>query len=220
MDTQENDDRSLAGQIARALAGQIVSGALKPGERLLQDQIAQNFRASHVPVREAFRRLEAQGLVVTEPRRGVRVARLDPVDILEVAEMRATLEVLALRHALPKLTAADFAEAHAALDSCTGRTEIAELESANRRFHEAITRRCAMPRLLAGIADLHSASARHLFATWQTLGWQPRSDGEHRAILAAIEAGDADLACERLRDHVLAAGSALAAALSPTERAF
>lgn len=212
--TQESgdDDRSLAGQIARALAADIVSGALKPGERLLQDQIAQNFRASHVPVREAFRRLEAQGLVVTEPRRGVRVARLDPSDIMEVAQMRAALEVLALRHALPNMTSADLEAARAGLDAETG-TEIAQIEAANRRFHETITRRCAMPRLLASIADLHSASARHLFATWQTLGWQPRSDEEHRAILAAIEAGDADLACDLLRDHVLAAGRALAAAL-------
>jgi len=208
-----DDDRSLAGQIARTLAAQIVSGALRPGERLMQDQVAQTFRASHVPVREAFRRLDAQGLVVTEPRRGVRVARLDPADVIEVAEMRATLEALALRHAMPRLGPADIAQARSALESCAGQADVTQWDVANRRFHEALVWPCGMPRLIAGIADLHRASARHLFATWQTLDWQPRSDAEHRAILAAAEAGQVDTGCALLARHVLEAGHALAAAL-------
>jgi DNA-binding GntR family transcriptional regulator len=209
-----DDDRSLAGQIARALAAQIVSGALRPGERLMQDQVAQNFRASHVPVREAFRRLDAQGLVVTEPRRGVRVARLDPGDVIEVAEMRATLEALALRHAMPRLQPADIVQARSALESCIGQADVTQWDAANRRFHEALVWPCGMPRLIASIADLHRASARHLFATWQTLDWQPRSDAEHRAILQAAEAGQVNEACTLLARHVLEAGRALAAVLA------
>jgi DNA-binding GntR family transcriptional regulator len=207
------DDRSLAGQIARSLAAQIVSGALRPGERLRQDQIAQTFRASHVPVREAFRRLDAQGLVVTEPRRGVRVARLQAGDVIEVTEMRAALEALALRHAIPKMSSDDIAKAHAAMQDAVGKLDVAEWEAANRRFHEAITSPCGMSRLTAAIADLHKVSARHLFATWQSLNWQPRSDDEHHAILRAIVARKAQEACQLLTSHVLDAGRALAAAL-------
>jgi DNA-binding GntR family transcriptional regulator len=216
MDDQERNaeqDRSLAGQIARALATQIVSGALRPGERLRQDQIAQHFRASHVPVREAFRRLDAQGLVVTEPRRGVRVARLEASDVIEVTEMRAALEALALRHAFPNLQPADLEQAQEALEACVGETDVAVWEVANRRFHDAITAACAMPRLLAAIEDLHRVSARHLFATWQSLDWQPRSDDEHREILKAIREKRADDACRLVGEHVLDAGRALAAAL-------
>ncbi len=216
MNTQEppeEDDRSLAGQIARALASQIVSGVLQPGTRLRQDDIAQAFRASHVPVREAFRRLDAQGLVVTEPRRGVRVATLDPADVIEVTEMRAALEVLALRHAIPKLQPADIQRAREALEACVGQSDVTIWEAANRRFHEALTTPCALPRLLAAISDLHRVSARHLFATWQSLDWQPRSDDEHRALVKAIEQKRTEVACKLLQEHVLAAGRALAAAL-------
>ena len=99
-------EEPLAIRISRALADHIISGAIEPGSRLRQDHIAEEFGASHVPVREAFRLLVAQGLAVSEPRRGVRVATFNLGEVKEVAEMRAALEVLALRHAAPHLTAA------------------------------------------------------------------------------------------------------------------
>src|ERR1700722_16343209 len=110
------NERSIATEIARALARRIVSGDLAPGEWLRQDHVAAEFRASHVPVREAFRRLEARGLLVSEPRRGVKVAPIDPATVREVTQMRAALEVLALHHAAPKLTEADLAAALLALN--------------------------------------------------------------------------------------------------------
>lgn len=208
------DDRSLAGQIARALAARIVAGALAPETPIRQDRIALEFKASHVPVREAFRKLEAQGLLVSAPRRGVRVAPLDPTALMEVTEMRAALEVLALRHALPKLTAADLAVAEAALDAGERSRDIAVWEAANRRFHGALRRSCEMPRLLATLDDLDRVAARYLYATWRDLDWQPRSDREHRALLAAVRDGDASRACDLLRAHIRAAGNALQARLN------
>ena len=97
---------TIAVRIAKALAERIIAGTIEPGARLRQDHIAEEFETSHVPVREAFRRLEAQGLAISEPRRGVRVASFDLSEVKEVAAMRAALEVLALRHAAPHLTAA------------------------------------------------------------------------------------------------------------------
>ena len=97
---------TIAVRIAKVLAERIIAGTIEPGARLRQDHIAEEFETSHVPVREAFRRLEAQGLAISEPRRGVRVASFDLSEVKEVAAMRAALEVLALRHAAPHLTAA------------------------------------------------------------------------------------------------------------------
>ena len=207
------EDRSVAAEIARALALRIVSGEIGPNDRLRQDHVANEFGVSHVPVREAFRRLEAQGLVINEPRRGVKVAALDPAQVLEVAAMRAALEALALKHAMPNMTVADLATARElALDMACD-DDIAALEATNRRFHETLIRPCAMPRLLASIADLHQASARHLFYTLRQLDYKPHSDEGHVAILDAILENHADDACALLTEHILAAGRALAVAL-------
>lgn len=204
---------SVAGRIARALSQRIISGALAPGTPVRQDHLATEFRASHVPVREAFRSLEASGLLVSEPRRGVRVAALDPAAILEVTEMRASLEMLALRHASDKLRDGDFGAAAAAITRGEASGDIMVWEQANRDFHRAIIGPCRLPRLLRAIDDLHQASARFLYATWKDLDWQPRSDQEHREILAALKQGNVARAEQRLTRHITDAGSALIARL-------
>ncbi|HEV7319613.1 MAG TPA: GntR family transcriptional regulator [Ensifer sp.] len=194
-------DDTLASRISRALAERIISGILMPGERLRQDHIAEEFGASHVPVREAFRRLEAQGLAVSEPRRGVRVASFDLKEVREVAEMRAVLEVLALRHAIPHLTPAILDRAEAATVAADTSRDVRSWEAANRAFHRVILEPCGMPRLLAAIDDLHAASARFLFSAWRT-SWEARTDHDHRAILAALREGRGDEAAKILERHV------------------
>lgn len=197
---REQDD-TIAGRISRALAERIIHGELAPGSRLAQDHVAEEFGASHVPVREAFRRLEAQGLVVSLPRRGVRVASFDLKQVREVAEMRAALEVLALRHAAPHLTAAVLDEAEAAATDADNARDVRTWEEANRRFHRLIVSTCGMPRLLAVIDDLHAVSARFLFVAWRQ-GWEARTDKDHRAILLALRQGRAADACALLEKHV------------------
>jgi DNA-binding GntR family transcriptional regulator len=212
---EEEEDRTVAGQIAKALAERIVSGAIAPGTRLRQDHVAVEFRASHVPVREAFRRLEVHGLVQSEPRRGVRVPPLDPAAVIEVTEMRAAMEGLALRHAFERIGPPDLATAHAAIAAGDASADIHALETANRSFHRALTAPCRMPRLMAAIDDLHRASARILFATWRELDWQPRSDEEHRTCLDAVERGHQARAVRLLETHIREAGHALADKLRP-----
>ncbi|MGD9864931.1 MAG: GntR family transcriptional regulator [Pseudodonghicola sp.] len=194
-------EETQAARIARILADRIISGRIAPGARLRQDHIAAEFGASHVPVREAFRQLESQGLAESLPRRGVRVTSFDLAELREVAEMRAALESLALRHAAPNLTPALLQEAEAATRAAETATDVREWEVANRRFHRLILTPCHMPRLLASIDDLHMASARFLFAAWRQ-EWEARTDHDHRAILAALRKGQTDLACATLARHV------------------
>lgn len=192
---------TIVSEISRALAERIVSGAIEPGSKLRQEHIAEEFGASHVPVREAFRRLESQGLVISEPRRGVRVAGFSLDEVKEVAEMRAALEVLALRHAAPHLTKSILDAAEAATSAGDKAGDVQAWEEANRSFHRIILTPCGMPRLLKAIDDLHMASARFLFSGWRA-EWEAPTDRDHRAILEALRASDIERAAAVLARHV------------------
>jgi DNA-binding GntR family transcriptional regulator len=200
--TMTAKDDPIAVRISRALAERIISGAIAAGTRLRQDHVAGEFGASHVPVREAFRRLEAQGLATSEPRRGVRVAGFGLAEIKEVTEMRATLEVLALRHAAPHLAPALLDQAEEATRAGDRAGDVTAWEETNRTFHRLILTPCGMPRLLRTIDDLHAASARFLFAGWQA-EWEAPTDRDHRAILVALRAGEVETAVAVLARHVL-----------------
>lgn len=199
MTTAKNDP--LAIRISRALAERIIAGTIAAGEKLRQDAIAEEFGASHVPVREAFRHLEARGLVVSEPRRGVRVAGFTLEDVREVAEMRAALEVLALRQAAPHLTKAILDHAEEATRAGDRASDAQAWEEANRTFHRTILRPCNLPRLLRTIDDLQAASARFLFSGWRT-EWEAPTDRDHRAILNALRDGHVESAAATLARHV------------------
>ena len=198
---QTQVEETHAARIARILADRIITGAIPPGARLRQDHVATEFGASHVPVREAFRELQAQGLAESEPRRGFRVTEFDVTELREVAEMRASLESLALRHAAPQLTRLLLAEAEEVTRHGDSASTVRDWEAANRRFHRLILAPCRMPRLLRTIDDLHAASARFLFAAWRQ-DWEARTDHDHRAILDALRKGQTERACTTLARHV------------------
>ncbi len=199
MTTAKSD--TIAAQISKTLASRIIAGEIEAGSRLRQDHIAAEFGASHVPVREAFRRLEAQGLVVSEPRKGVRVAGFSLEEVREVAEMRAALEGLALRNALPHMTKSILDQAEEANRASDQARDVQSWEEANRRFHRIILTPCGMPRLLKAIDDLHTASARFLFSGWRA-EWEAPTDRDHRAILDALRAGQGEMAASVLARHV------------------
>jgi DNA-binding GntR family transcriptional regulator len=198
----ETENATTAGRIAESLGERIISGALQPDAPLRQDHIAREFHSSHVPVREAFRQLEAQHLVVAVPRRGVRVAPLDANSVKEIAEMRAALEVVALQNAAPKLTPAHLARLELALIEGDDAKTIQDFEAANRAFHHALVAPCAMPRLLASLDGLQLANSRLVFATAHSAGWQPRSNQDHRLILQALRSRNVDQACSLLTRHI------------------
>lgn len=194
-------EETIAARIGRTLAERIIAGDIAPNSPLRQDHVAAEFGVSQVPVREAFRRLEAQGLVASEPRRGVRVAGFSLDDVREVAEMRAALEVLALRNAAAHLTRAMLDEAEEINRQGDRAGDVQAWEEANRRFHRAILSPCGMPRLMRAIDDLHTASARFLFSGWRA-EWDAPTDRDHRAILVALRAGDVETAAMVLGRHV------------------
>ncbi len=193
--------KTIADTIYDALCAQILTGARPAGEKLRQDHIARDFDTSHVPVREALLRLQAHGLAASEPRKGMRVTAVNPLELLEVIEMRVALETLALKHAIQNLAPSDLERAEAARQTCDAATDLTQWELRNRALHRAILSPCNMPRLMRSIDDLHLTSARHLFARWQGK-WRPAPDSDHAAIVQAMRARDTQLACDVLRRHI------------------
>lgn len=191
-----------AERIAETLRERIIAGELAGGTALRQEHIADEFGSSHVPVREAFQRLEAQGLVITEPRRGARVAELNHAAIRETAEMRSALEVLALTHAAPRFECPHLDAIESAQAQCESADSLEAWDAANRAFHRALVNQCGMPRLLAALELLELSNSRFVFAVGRVRSWQKRSNHDHRLIIDALKARDVERALLLLARHI------------------
>lgn len=202
MSGPEAASMTIVERIADALRTRIVRGDIAAGTALKQDHIALEFGASHVPVREAFRQLEAQGLAIALPRRGVRVTALDPVTIKENAVMRASLELLALKHGAPRFTSLHIGRLEQAHDACSQAASLGEWDAANNLFHDILSSECGMPRLLAVLQQLQLTNSRYLFSTGMKRGWQPRSDHDHLLIVAALKEKKTERALQLLGMHI------------------
>ncbi|MCZ2496707.1 FCD domain-containing protein [Xylophilus sp. Kf1] len=178
-------------------------GTLKPGERLLTEDIAQRIGMSRMPVREALRRLGAEGLVTVRPNRGAVVRGLSAKEVDEVFAMRAALEGLAAARAARVATEADVRGLERLLDrmaECEG--DMGEWVTLHRQFHETICRISDSPRLASQISSLHSI-VEPLMRVWLENALQPaRARTSHADILAALRAHDAKAAGDIMRRHV------------------
>lgn len=210
MDSERNEsnDALIIGRpttsehLFQALRTRIVRGELQGGKPLRQDHIAAEYGTSHVPVREAFQRLEAMGLVESLPRRGVRVTELSKQSIKETVEMRIVLEGLALRHSVGRLQISHIAQLEAAQAQCFRAESLIEWDAANCLFHDILASECGMPRLLATLKQLQQTNSRYLFAAGLKRGWQPRSDQDHCLIIDALKNKNPERAIQLLSRHI------------------
>ena len=205
---------SPAKAIARALRQDIITGAIAPGQVLRQDALAKRFQASRMPVREALQALGREGLVELRPHRGAVVTPLDPDDFREISEMRAVLEPLALRLAIPEISDRQIARAAVLLDG-TERAGREAFTAGNRAFHMALVSPCARPRLLAQIEELNRLAERYLHLAAVRLDYAERSHHEHRALLDAMRARDLATAPRLLEQHIFTASTRMLESLSP-----
>src|SRR5215470_13240393 len=202
--------RSAPVAIAEGLRAAILSGALAAGTQIRQEHVAAQYGVSHIPVREALRRLEAEGLVTIHANRGAFVSRLDAADARDIGDMRAALETLAARLAVPRAREGDLAAAEAAIAAGDASQDLAQWSDANWAFHRALYAPCARPRLIAAIETLWRNIDRYLRVVWQAADYQHRSQAEHRAILAAYQAREPERAAALVGAHVEDAMGALA----------
>jgi DNA-binding GntR family transcriptional regulator len=190
----------------------ILRGELPHGERLAEEEIAENLGISRTPVREALRRLASEGLVDVAPNRGASVARWESEDLQEIFDLRAMLESYATRRATSRRSEVVMNQLTAICDemeaifakSSNGRS-LESLAAANRSFHRIIMEAADSPRLLSMIDSLtHVPVVMQTFTQYSTHALQ-RSLHHHREIVDAMNAGDADWAGSIMRAHILAA---------------
>ncbi|MBE3636740.1 GntR family transcriptional regulator [Mangrovicoccus algicola] len=194
------------GQAAyQRLIGDIRSGALAPGARLREVELARRLGLSRTPVREALRLLESEGLVAHLPRQGATVRQLDYAEVAELYEMRSVLEGTAARLAARIASEVELEELEvlqAGVEAALGGGDDRASSEANRRFHAAL-HDAARNRFLTGA--IRGLERTMLILGPTTLGDPERQQGaaaEHRAILAALQARDGAAAEAAMQAHI------------------
>jgi len=183
----------------------ITSGALQPGERIMENQLAEQLRVSRTPVREAIRKLEQEGFVVMVPRRGTYVSDLSIRDINEVFEIRTALEVLAAGLAAERMTEGDLERLERLLVEIGELIELDDTErlvEADCRFHD-ILYNATHNKTLANI----TSNLREKFTPFRAISYSypgraKRSLEEHRRLVEALAERNPAAAQQVARKHM------------------
>jgi len=202
-----------------AIKHAILAGELRPGQGLVETELAQLLGVSKTPVREALKTLAGAGLVTMSPYRGAAVRAIDPASAAAIYDLRLLLEPEAVRRAVQagavqaRTVQAEragaggpdpgpWATAQAALAASDDATDQAQRSLANREFHRALYLGCGNTLLVKSLDDLRDQTALVSALSWeQAPSWQQEA-AEHQAILAAARAGAATQAAALLRAHI------------------
>lgn len=180
-------------RVAAYLREAILGGQLRPGDRIRQQEVAARFGASRLPVREALRILEAEGLTELAPHKGARVPRLNQHEVDVIYQMRERLEPLALAESLPRLTASEDEQLGKLQQRIEDNGDLEEFLDLDREFHLLTYSGCPVEPLNSAVARLWN-STQHYRRSYVALGGQDRMwlvNAEHRLILDAVLRRDA-----------------------------
>lgn len=202
----------LSEQICRSLADEITCGALRPGDALDEQHLADRFGASRTPVREALRQLAVSGLVEVRPRRGVIVAQVTTEMIMDMFEMTAELEAMCVRLATWRMTPLErcrLQQLHDSSKSMVERGDIDAYDAFNWEFHQTLYRATHNAFMAEQAIAIRTRMAAFRRTQLRQEGRLARSRSEHDAIMTAISRGDGEEAARQMRAHLLNASNAL-----------
>jgi DNA-binding GntR family transcriptional regulator len=209
--------QSLTSAVADKLRDQIIRGEIPEGAQLRQDAIANKYQVSRIPVREALRQLDAEGLIAIVPNRGAIVPALSPNDIEELFSIRALLEPEVLKLSIPHLRESDFSEAEAVLAEYVSELRRDDHVSVwgrlNWQFHSILYSRADQPRFMAIIRNVNNSGERYTRLQLYLTHGIERANDEHHQILDLCRRRDVSAACQLLRLHIQNAGESLKLAL-------
>jgi len=191
--------------VSETLREAIVNSVLKPGERLMEIQLAEELGVSRTPVREAIRKLELEGFVIMIPRRGTYVADLSIKDINEVFEIRTALDVLAAGLAAERITDDELEVMERILvqiGEYIDQNELEPIVDLDSQFHDILYKACRNDRLVGIINNLREQFTRFRTISMAFPGRIQNTLEEHSRLVEAIAARDVDLAQQLAREHM------------------
>jgi len=209
--------RTITEMVGATLRKAIIEGTLTSGEALRQDQLATAFGVSRMPVREALRQLEAEGLVEFYPHRGTVVAAVGREDIMEIFEIRLLVECHAMSKAVACIDDETLERAARILDEIDREPDVSNWGELNRRFHLTLYAGLKGSRLYALVEAQYRHLDRLVRLVLTQLDYAERSQAEHRILLQHCRDRNADLAVEALRDHLTVSWRRLAELLEPAK---
>jgi DNA-binding GntR family transcriptional regulator len=199
------DPRTLWQRVHEHLREEIISGRLTPGTELQEVGLADALGVSRGPIREALGRLAAEGLVTVRPRRGAVVRALSTEEFLEAYQVREALEVMAVRLALPRLTAGHVAAMQRQIEEMSRFADADDVQGffeANAAFHQTFFDVAGNGMLADLYRQVRNQIDRHRLRSLELRGDVRRSITEHRAILRALRAGDTERAVHLVSEHI------------------
>lgn len=211
--------KPLREMVFESLREAIIQGRLKPGERLMEIQLAEEMGVSRTPVREAIRKLELEGFVVMIPRKGAYVAGISVKDIVDVFEVRAALEALAAGLAAERITADEIEDLERSLVKITEikSGDINTLVENDKIFHDIIYRSSRNQRLQQIVTLLSEQIQRFRTTSLAQPGRTKGAIEEHRQMVEAISERNVELAMGLAREHIENAEQILLSALQEAE---
>ncbi|MDX1707735.1 MAG: GntR family transcriptional regulator [Desulfobacterales bacterium] len=188
----------------------IIKGEYQPGQRLKEEEISARLDISRPPVREALKFLEAEGLVMRKPRRGVFVSEMTAKDVWEAYTLKATLYEMATGLALDNMSQPQIGELQSfveKMEDCATAEPVNLLgyQKHHQEFHDCIMRISGNERLKKISASIHLQVCRFSYKSLQSKAHLNASLRYHRQILAALKKKNKALACKLMKDHVLEA---------------
>jgi DNA-binding GntR family transcriptional regulator len=202
--------------VFESLREAIIQGILRPGERMMELQLADELGVSRTPVREAIRKLELEGFVVMVPRKGAYVAGITDKDIIDVFEVRAALESLAAGLAAQRITEEEMEKLERSMvqiSEIATSADIHALVHEDTQFHEIIYRASRNQRLTLILTNLQDVIQRFRLTTLSRPGRTREALEEHRQLVEAISERNAELAQRLAWEHIENAENSLLCAL-------
>lgn len=200
-----NDYKPLREVIFNTLREAIIAGELKPGERLMEVKLAEKMGVSRTPVREAIRKLELEGLVDMIPRKGAHVAELSVKDIMDVLEVRASLDGLATSLASERITDEEIKELKHILTQFAAYSEKENLQGIIKKdveFHDLIYRASRNERLIQISSNLREQFQRFRVIYLKDYSSSKDLIKEHDSIFEAISRRDKEASREFAQIHI------------------